>query len=92
MVYDGEWATRDDRSLFRMRLAARANRRFKFEKSRQFLLRTHNEPSIVVAMCVSNPDCSPVAIHRGHAVPTPSSFAKIVSDDFPLLHAVRVNF
>jgi hypothetical protein len=36
-------------------------------------------------MRVSNPDRSPVGINRRDAAPTPTSFAEIVSDDFPLL-------
>jgi len=41
----------------------------------------------VVTMRVSNPDCSPVGINRWDATPTPTGFAKIVSDDLPVLHA-----
>jgi hypothetical protein len=44
--------------------AASANRRFKFNKRRQLFLRTHNETLTVVAMCVCNPDRSPVGINR----------------------------
>ena len=40
-----------------------ANRRFQFEKGRQLFIRTHNEAFSVVAMCVGNPDCSPVGIN-----------------------------
>jgi hypothetical protein len=36
-----------------------ANRRFKFEKCGQLFIRPHNETLSVVAMCVSNEDCSP---------------------------------
>ena len=38
-------------------------------------------------MCVGNPDRTPVRIQSRHAAPTPSGFAEIVSDDFPVLHA-----
>jgi hypothetical protein len=37
-------------------------------------------------MCVSNEDRPPVAIDSRHATPTPTGFAEIVSDDFPVLH------
>jgi hypothetical protein len=40
-----------------------ANRRFKFHKRSQLFIRTHNETFSVVAMRVSNPDCSPARIH-----------------------------
>jgi hypothetical protein len=38
-------------------------------------------------MNVCNPDCSTFAIYRRDTAPTPSGFAQIVSDDFPVLHA-----
>jgi hypothetical protein len=63
--------TRGDRSLFRMRRAACANRRFKFEKRRQLLIRTHNETLSVAAVRIDNKDRSPVGINRGDAAPTP---------------------
>jgi hypothetical protein len=40
------------------------NRRFKFDKRRQFLISVHNETLSVAAMRVSNPDRSPVGINR----------------------------
>jgi hypothetical protein len=49
----------------------------------------HNETLSVVAMRVSNEDCSPGRIDCCDAAPTPTGFAKIVSDDFPVLHAIR---
>jgi hypothetical protein len=42
----------------------RANRRFEFQKRRQLFIRMHNETLSVAAMCVSNPDRSPVRINR----------------------------
>jgi len=39
-----------------------ANRRFEFEKSRQLLVRVHNE-TLSVAVRVSNPDRSPLRIN-----------------------------
>jgi len=59
---------------------------FKFHKRRQLFMGVHNETLSVVAMCVCNEDCSPVGIHRCNAAPTPTAFAEIVSDDFPVLH------
>ena len=44
------------------RLSVRANRRFQFHKSGQLFVRTHNEAPSIVAMRVSNPDCSSVEI------------------------------
>jgi hypothetical protein len=41
-------------------------------------------------MRVCNPDRSPVGINRCDAAPTPTGFAEIVSDDFPVLHAGRI--
>jgi len=38
-------------------------------------------------MCVNNPDCLPFAIYRRDTAPTPSGFAEIISDDFPVFHA-----
>src|SRR4030095_7410820 len=50
------------------------DRRYQFNKRRQFLISTHDETLSVVAMCVSNPDCSPLRIQISHAAPTPSGF------------------
>jgi hypothetical protein len=44
--------------------AASAHRRFKFHKSSQLFILAYNDSLPVVAMCVCNPDCSPVAINR----------------------------
>jgi hypothetical protein len=38
-------------------------------------------------MRVSNPDCSPVGINRWDTTQTPTGFAEIISDDFPVLMA-----
>jgi len=35
-----------------------------FQKRSQLFIRPHNETLSIVAMCVSNPDCSPVGINR----------------------------
>jgi hypothetical protein len=40
-----------------------ANRRFQFQKRSQLFIRAHNETLSVVAMRVSNPDCSSLRIH-----------------------------
>jgi hypothetical protein len=39
------------------------NRRFEFHKRSQLFIRSHDETLSVVAMCVRNPDRSPVGIH-----------------------------
>jgi len=39
-----------------------SNCRFQFQKIGQFLIREYNETFSVVAMRVSNPDCSPVEL------------------------------
>src|SRR6266513_700191 len=67
-------------------IRASASRRFKFQKRGQLLIRVHNETLSVVAMCVCNEDCSPATIHGCNTAPTPTGFAEIVSDDFPVLH------
>jgi len=50
----------------------------------------HNETLTVATMCVSNPDRSPFGINRGHAAPTPTGRAEIISDDFPIFHAAII--
>jgi hypothetical protein len=40
------------------------NRRFKFHKRYQLFIRVHNKTLSVIAVCVSNPDRSPVGINR----------------------------
>jgi hypothetical protein len=57
--------------------------------SRRLFIRVHNETLSVVAMRVSNPDRSPLAIHGSNAAPTPTGFAEIVTDDFPVCHKRR---
>jgi hypothetical protein len=37
--------------------------RFQFHKCGQLFIRVHNETLSVIAMCVSNPDCSPFGIN-----------------------------
>jgi hypothetical protein len=61
---------------------------FKFQKRSQQFSRLHNETLSVVAMRVSNRDRSPFTIHGGDAAPTPTGFAEIVSDDFPILYTI----
>jgi hypothetical protein len=43
--------------------------------------------ALYFAMRVSNKDRFPVGIDGGNAAITPATFAEIVSDDFPILHA-----
>src|SRR5215471_17595472 len=40
-------------------------------------------------MRVHNPDRVPFAIYRRNRTPTPTGFAEIVRDDFPVLHSPR---
>ena len=40
------------------------NHRFQFHKRGQLFIRTHNETLSVIAMCVSNENCSPARIHH----------------------------
>jgi hypothetical protein len=47
----------------------------------------NNETLSVVAMRIGNEDRSPAGIHGCDATPTPTGFAQIISDDFPVLHA-----
>jgi hypothetical protein len=40
------------------------NRLLQFHKRNQLFMRLHNEPLSVAAMCVCNPDRSPIKINR----------------------------
>jgi hypothetical protein len=51
------------------------DRWFQFQKRSQLFLRVRNETFSVAAMCVCNPDCSPVGINRWDAAPTAPGFA-----------------
>jgi hypothetical protein len=62
----------------------------KFEKRSQFFVGGDDESLSVVAVCISNEDRLSVGINRCDAVPTPTGFAEIVSDDFPELHLNRI--
>jgi hypothetical protein len=57
----------------------------RFYKRRQPFIRTHNETLSIVAMRVSNPDCSPAGINRCDTAPTPTGFAEIVGDEYQLV-------
>jgi hypothetical protein len=50
-------------SPIRQANSLRANHRFQFNKSSQLFIRSHNATLSVVAVCISYPDRSPVAIH-----------------------------
>ena len=63
-------------------------RRFEFKKRSQLFIRSHTEPLSVVTVRVNNPDRSPRRIDGCDPAPTPSGFAEIVSDDFPILHGM----
>ena len=54
------------------------NHRFEFQKRSQLFICAHNETLSVVAMCVCNPDYSPVGTNRWDAAPTPTGFAESV--------------
>jgi hypothetical protein len=56
--------------------------RFQFQKRSQLFIRTRNETLSIAAMRVSNEDRSPFGIHGIDTAPTPTGFARIVSDDF----------
>ncbi len=45
-----------------LEFTATPNRRFQFEKRGQLFIGAHNETLSVVAMCVCNPDRSPLRI------------------------------
>jgi len=38
------------------------------------------------------PSPSPVGIHSGDTAPTPTGFAEIVGDDFPVIHSITSIF
>jgi hypothetical protein len=64
-------------------------RSLQFHERSQHFIGVHNEPPSVVAVCVSNPDCPPLTINGRNTAPTPSGFAQIVGDDFPIFQASR---
>jgi hypothetical protein len=56
-------------------------RPLQFHERSQLFISAHNETLSAIAMCVSNPDCSSLAIYSHNAAPTPPGFAEPVSDD-----------
>ena len=58
-------------------------RPLQFHKCSQLFIGTHDE-TLSVAMRVHNPDRSPFKIQGGDPAQTPSGFAEIVSDEFPM--------
>src|SRR5881227_1546242 len=46
-----------------------ADSRFQFDESSQLFLRARNETPSVAAMCIHDPDCSPVGINDRHTAP-----------------------
>ena len=72
------------------RVSLCVNRRFEFRETQSAFVRTHNGPLSAPAMCVSHEDRSAFAIHGCDAAPTPSGFAEVVGDGFPILHLLRV--
>jgi hypothetical protein len=67
----------DERSWFSKHFGT-----FKLEKRRQYFVRGNDKPLSIAAMRVSNEDRSPFDIHGIDTAPTPTGFARIVSDDF----------
>jgi hypothetical protein len=55
-------------------------------KRSQLFIGVYNKTLSIVAVCVNNPDCLPFASIAAIQPPTPSCFAEIVRDDFPVLH------
>jgi len=66
-----------------------ANRRLQLNKRGQLFIRTHNETLSVAAMRICNPDCLPLGIYGGNTAPTPTAFAEVVGDDFPVIFRWR---
>jgi hypothetical protein len=62
LVNDAECA--ENRASLSRQFAASADRPFQFQKRRQLFICLHNEQLSVAAMCISNPDRSPVGINR----------------------------
>jgi hypothetical protein len=63
------------------------HRRFEFHKRSQLFIRSHDVTLSVIAMRIDNPDCPPFAIQSCDSAPTPTGFAEIVSDDFPVFQS-----
>jgi hypothetical protein len=66
-----------------------SNRRLEFEKRRQLFIRVHNEALSVVAMRPRQRLFARWNQSLKHS-PTPTDFAGIVSNDFPIFHARRI--
>jgi hypothetical protein len=60
--------------------AARANRRFEFNESRQPFISANDETLSISVLSISNEDPSLVGIHPLRHQPTPSGSAEIISD------------
>src|SRR5262245_28476928 len=63
------------------------NRPLRLQKCCQDFIGLHNETFSIVAMSVTNPDRSPLAIYRRDTAPTPTCFLEIASDDLPVSNA-----
>jgi hypothetical protein len=59
---------------------------FPIPEKQSVFIRVRDETSSIVSVRIHNPDCSPLAIQGRDAIPTPTGFAEIVGDDFPILH------
>jgi hypothetical protein len=63
--------------------------RIAIPQTQSAFIRSHNETLSVAAMRVSYKDRPPARIHCRDAAPTPTGSAEIISDYFPVLHALR---
>ena len=59
---------------------------FRLGKRRLYFICAHDETFCVVAMCVCNPDHSPLRIDGRDPAQTPAAFVEIVSDEPPVPH------
>jgi hypothetical protein len=50
----------------------------------------HDETLSVVSVRIGDEDCLSAKIDRCNTAPTPTGFAEIVGDYFPILHAARI--
>ncbi len=62
------------------RVSLCVNRRFEFRETQSAFVRTHNGPLSVVAMCVNNPNCSPVSFRCRGALEHRLQFCQLKLD------------
>jgi len=85
-IRDVTWT--DDKKLHSFLLSLLLSRRGCFPRGLWLAIRWALK--INIHLLVSNEDCSPAKIHGCDAAPTPTGFAQIVSDYFPVLHCSRL--